>query len=72
MTARVRPPLTERFLLPVPSWSYTTARQISETMSRIFMTSLRMSDAVPGVLLGKGGGDSPGALDANVRSQFHF
>jgi len=45
---------------------------MSETMARVFITSLRMSEAVPYVLLGKGGGDSPGALGANVRSQFHF
>jgi len=72
VAARVRPSLTERCLLPVPSWFCTTVRWISETMARVLITSLRMSEVAPCMLLGKGGGDSPGALDTTVRSQLHF
>ena len=41
-------------------------RSILETMAR---TSL--SEMIPPVLLGRGGGESPGALNAKVRYQFH-
>ena len=67
MTARVRQLLTDG-CLPLPSWFWVTARWMSETMARVFLTSLRMSEKVSCVLLGKGGGsDTPGALDAKVR-----
>jgi len=81
---RVRISLTNAFLLSFTSWPFTTVWRTSETIARVFValrsnsevtmarTSRRMSETVPCVLASKGADDSPGALDTEVRCQFHF
>ena len=47
-------------------------RWMSETIACALLTLRSSSEPVSCVRLGKGGGGSPGALDANVRGWFDF
>ena len=58
-------------LLVVQIVDLITLRWISETMARVARTLRCMSETISRVL-GKGAGDSPGALDAKIRHQVDF
>ena len=83
MVDRVRMLLTNTSLLSFDSWPPTAVRRVSETIVWVFVAlrssweamarmSRRMSETVPCVLAGKGADDSPGALNTEVRCQFHL